>query len=81
MRAENLQAGGDINLTQQKIVLPPESPDPAQQLDQYLRTVASFCAKLPLAPLDPTGRESARITLEQVYVGLDAVPSQAITFA
>jgi predicted NACHT family NTPase len=30
--------------------------------------------------LDPTGRESARITLEQVYVGLDAVPSQAITF-
>ncbi len=74
-----MQAERDIYLIQN---IAPDAPreDTAQQLAVYLQTLAHFCTRLPLAPLDPTGRESAHVTLEQVYVGLDTKTPQAVTF-
>ncbi|MCK6628941.1 MAG: SUMF1/EgtB/PvdO family nonheme iron enzyme [Anaerolineae bacterium] len=81
MQAHHLQTEyGNIHLTQQTVNLPPTSPDPAEQLAFYLQTVNDLCRSLPLGPLDPGGRESARVTLEQVYVGLDSQPPLAVAF-
>lgn len=81
MQAQNLRTQyGNINLTQQTVTLPPTPPDPARQLVLYLETVRDLCRNLPLGPLDPGGRESARVTLEQVYVELDAQPTLAVSF-
>lgn len=80
MHGQGWQAGRDITVNQPTIILPVEGPDPAQQLQLYLETVRDLCRSLPLGPLDPGGRESARVTLEQVYVELDAQPALAVSF-
>ena len=46
----------------------------------YLETIRDLCRNLPLGPLDPGGRESARVTLEQVYVGLDSQSPVSVVF-
>jgi len=45
-------------------------------LEAYLRTTARHGNRLPLAPLDPSGQESAYLSLAQVFVGLDAGPAE-----
>ncbi len=50
--------------------------DDGEALGAYLRTTARFGNRLPLAPLDPSGQESAYISLAQVFVGLDAGPAE-----
>ncbi|MCP4363609.1 MAG: hypothetical protein GY796_36885, partial [Chloroflexi bacterium] len=57
-----------------------EPPDPARQLEIYLQTAQDLCRSLPLGPLDPGGREEARVTLEQVYVALDAQAALPVEF-
>ncbi len=38
----------------------------------YLKVIAQRTNALPLAPLDPKGRDAAAISLEQVFINLDA---------
>jgi formylglycine-generating enzyme required for sulfatase activity len=46
--------------------------DVREQLTPYLEAVARRHASLPIAPLDPAGRESAPIALGKVFINLDA---------
>jgi formylglycine-generating enzyme required for sulfatase activity len=75
IQTNTLVVGPQVNFT-----LPPALPNPIAQLPLYLETVRDMCRQLPLGPLDPGGRESARITLEQVYVSLDAQPPLLVKF-
>ncbi len=45
----------------------------------YLETVARQTGRLPLGPLDPSGRESTQLSLHQVFISLNAGAST--TFA
>src|SRR5690606_12650822 len=47
-------------------------PDHEEALKIYLQTVARQTARLPLSPLDPSGRESTQIALHQVFISLNA---------
>ncbi|MCL4265554.1 MAG: SUMF1/EgtB/PvdO family nonheme iron enzyme [Anaerolineae bacterium] len=38
----------------------------------YLKVIAQRTNRLPLAPLDPQGRDAAAVSLEQVFINLDA---------
>jgi formylglycine-generating enzyme required for sulfatase activity len=42
------------------------------KLRPYLETVVRRSGRLPLGPLDPSGRESAQLGLTQVFINLDA---------
>jgi hypothetical protein len=46
------------------------------QLQPYLEMVVRRYGRLPLSPLDPSGRESARVSLAQVFINLDAARSE-----
>lgn len=60
--------------------MPPVPPDPAPQLALYLNHVCQRCQQLPLGPLDPAGQESARLKLEDIYVGLNVKTPRPVTF-
>ena len=68
-------AGGKTQIDHADQVNIYRGDDPAgdqEALRAYLRATARFGNRLPLAPLDPRGQESAYISLAQVFVGLDA---------
>ena len=46
------------------------------QLQPYLEMVMRRYGRLPLSPLDPSGRESARVSLAQVFINLDAAETE-----
>lgn len=49
-----------------------QEADHEAALKIYLETVARQTARLPLSPLDPSGRESTQIALHQVFISLNA---------
>lgn len=61
----------DLRALAQSPLLPPAVDDEAR-LHSYLALVARRAARLPLAPLDPAGRESAHLELAQLFINLEA---------
>lgn len=61
----------DLRALAQSPLLPSAVDDEAR-LHSYLALVARRAARLPLAPLDPAGRESAHLELVQLFINLEA---------
>ncbi|MBK8903275.1 MAG: SUMF1/EgtB/PvdO family nonheme iron enzyme [Anaerolineaceae bacterium] len=55
-----------------ELVAAGQGADHEAALKIYLETVARQTARLPLSPLDPSGRESTQIALHQVFISLNA---------
>jgi formylglycine-generating enzyme required for sulfatase activity/energy-coupling factor transporter ATP-binding protein EcfA2 len=65
------RTGRLAELTALRPSLRPGVPYVPDDLRPYLRVVARHNQALPLAPLDPKGRDSATITLEQIFIHLE----------
>ena len=55
-----------------QLVANANTADHEAALKVYLETVARQTGRLPLGPLDPSGRESTQLSLHQVFISLNA---------